>query len=117
MSFDLSEAVLSNARIVAIAGEFDLGGAESAEPVLQRASADPERALVLDLIRCTFIDSAGIAMIVGAARALTNGQSKVAIACPADSEVRDMLRLTGIDRTVPVVETVSEALKAALATD
>jgi anti-anti-sigma factor len=117
MSFDLSEAVLSNARIVAIAGEFDLAAAERAKPVLDRASADPERALVLDLLQCTFLDSTAIALIVGAARALTNGQSKVAIASVPDSEVRDMLRLTGIDKTIPVLGTVSEALEAALATE
>ena len=117
MAFDLSEAVLANARIVAIAGEFDLGVADRARPVLDRASGDPERALVLDLLQCTFLDSTAIALIVGAARALTNGQSKIAIACMPDTDVRDMLRLTGIDKTIPVAPTVSEALEAALAAE
>jgi anti-anti-sigma factor len=117
MPFDLTEDVQPNARIISIAGEFDLSVASRAERVLARASADPDRALVLDLTRCTFIDSTGVALIVGAARALTNGQSKIAIARRPESPVGDMLRLTGIDQTVPVVATLAEALEAAVASE
>jgi len=117
MSFELTEAVHPNARVVAIAGEFDLSVSGEAEPVLSRSSADPDRALVLDLLRCTFLDSTALALIIGAARALTNGQSKIAIACLPDSPVRELLRLTGIDQTVPVLGTLAEALEAAMATE
>lgn len=117
MSFELTEAVHPNARVVAITGEFDLTVSDEAKPVLSRASADPDRALVLDLLRCTFLDSMALALIVGAARALTNGQSKIAIACVPDSPVRELLRLTGIDQTVPVLGTLAEALEAAMATE
>ena len=117
MPFDLTEAVHPNARIVSIAGEFDLSVADKAERVLGRASSDPERALVLDLTRCSFLDSTAVALIVGAARALTNGQSKIAIASRPESSVADMLRLTGIDQTVPVLATLAEALEAAVAAE
>ena len=117
MAFDLTEAVHPNARIVSIAGEFDLSVADQAERVLGRASSDPERALVLDLTRCSFLDSTAVALIVGAARALTNGQSKIAIATRPESTVADMLQLTGIDRTVPVLATLAEALEAAVAAE
>jgi anti-anti-sigma factor len=117
MTFDLTEAVHPNARIVSIAGEFDLSVANQAERVLGRASSDPERALVLDLTRCSFLDSTAVALIVGAARALTNGQSKIAIASQPESMVADVLRLTGIDQTVPVLSTLAEALEAAVAAE
>jgi anti-anti-sigma factor len=117
MAFDLTEAVHPNARIVSIAGEFDLSVADQAERVLDRASSDPERALVLDLTRCSFLDSTAVALVVGAARALTNGQSKIAIASRPESAVADMLRLTGIDQTVPVLATLAEALEAAVAAE
>jgi anti-anti-sigma factor len=117
MAFELTEAVHPNARIVSIAGEFDLPVADRAEGALARASSDPERALVLDLTQCTFLDSTAVALIVGAARALTNGQSKIAIAAQPESTVADMLRLTGIDRTVPVLETLAAALEAAVAAE
>jgi anti-anti-sigma factor len=117
MAFELTEAVHPDARIVSIAGEFDLSAADRAERALTGASSDPERALVLDLTQCTFLDSTAVALIVGAARALTNGQSKIAIASQPESTVADMLRLTGIDKTVPVLATLAEALEAAVAAE
>ena len=113
----MTESVHPNARVVAITGDFDLSVAGQAERVLARASSDPDRALVLDLTRCSFIDSTALALIVGAARALTNGQSKIAIASLPESSVRELLRLTGIDQTVPVLATLAEALEAALAAE
>ena len=85
--------------------------------MLEIASADRERVLVIDLTACTFIDSSGLAALVGAARALTNGQIRISIACVEDSDVLAVLELAGIDRTIPILPTVEAALTAALATD
>ena len=112
--FALSEEVRADARIVAIAGEFDAVGAGQAEPVLMAASSDPERVLVIDLTECDFLDSTAIALIVGAARPLINGQIKIAIAAKRDSEVVQVLRLAGIDKTIPVLPTAELALWSAL---
>lgn len=115
--FELLEVVEPQARIVAILGELDLGVVERARQVLDVASADRERVLVIDLLACTFIDSSGLAAVVGAARALTNGQIRIAIACDPESEVCAVLELAGIDRTIPILPTVERALAAALSTD
>jgi len=112
--FVLSQEVRVEARIVAIVGEFDAGGLSEAEPLLMAASADPERALVIDLTECEFLDSTAIALIVGAARPLINGQIKVAIAAKRDSEVAQILELAGIDKTIPVLPTAKLALEKAL---
>ena len=112
--FALSEEVRVDARIVAISGEFDQAAADEAGPALFAASADPERALVIDLTSCRFLDSTAIALIVGAARPLINGQIKVAIAARAESEVVQTLRLAGIDKTIPVLPTAELALRSAL---
>ena len=115
--FELLEVVEPQARIVAVRGEFDLHTASKASRVLSIASADPERVLVIDLTACTFLDSTALATIVGAARALTNGQMRIAIACQPGSNALAVLELAGIDRTIPVLPTVERALTAALATD
>ena len=117
VNFRLTEVVHDDSRVLSIAGDFDLSVADGAAHALAVASADPQRVLVVDLTACTFLDSTAIAAIVGAARALTNGQIRIAIACTPGSEVRDMLALTGIDRTIPVLPTVSAAVAAALADD
>ncbi len=112
--FTVSEDVLPNARVVTIRGEFDAAAAEEAGPVLLAASGDPDRSLVIDLLDCTFLDSTAIALIVGAARPLINGQVKVAIAAAPVSEVLEILRLAGIDRTIPVLPSTELALASAL---
>jgi anti-anti-sigma factor len=113
--FGLSQEVRANARVVAIAGEFDAAGAQEAGAMLMAASADPNRVLVIDLTECEFLDSTAIAVIVGAARPLINGQIKIAIAARDDSEVAHLLQLSGIDRTIPVLPTAELALQSALA--
>ena len=113
--FSLSEEVRDDARVVSIAGEFDAVGAEEARPALMAASSDPERALVIDLTDCRFLDSMAIALIVGASRPLINGQIKIAIAARRGSEVAQILEMSGIDRTIPVLPTAKLALESALA--
>lgn len=112
--FTLSHEVLESARIVSITGEFDAASAGEAEPVLMAAAADPERVLVIDLVECAFIDSTAMALIVGAARPLINGQIKIAIAAREGSEVVQILQMAGIDRTIPILPTAELALQSAL---
>ena len=112
--FAVSEEVLPDARVVTISGEFDAASAREAGPLLVTASSDPERALVIDLLGCTFLDSTAIAEIVGAARPLINGQVKIAIAAARGSDALQILRLAGIDRTIPVLPSIELALASAL---
>jgi anti-anti-sigma factor len=112
--FGVSEQVLPSARVITITGEFDAASAEEAGPVLTMASSDPDRALVIDLTGCTFLDSIAISLVVGASRPLINGQIKIAIAAARGSEPLQILRLAGIDRTIPVLPTVELALASAL---
>jgi anti-anti-sigma factor len=112
--FALSQEVRADARIVAIAGEFDRTSADEAGPALMAASSDPDRVLVIDLTSCEFLDSTAIALIVGAARPLINGQIKIAIAAKRDSMVVQILRLAGIDKTIPILPTAKLALWSAL---
>jgi anti-anti-sigma factor len=111
--FAVAQQVLRDAQIITISGDFDAASVDRANALLSVASADPERALVIDLLGCTFLDSVAIAAIVGAARPLINGQIKIAIAAGRDSEVMHILRLAGIDRTIPILPTTELALASA----
>ena len=112
--FAVSQEVLPDARIIKISGDFDAASVDQANAVLSAASSDPQRALVIDLLACSFLDSMAIAAVVGAARPLINGQIKIAIAAGRDSEVMQILRLAGIDRTIPILPTTELALASAI---
>ena len=96
--------------IVTAAGEIDIS---TVTPLRDRlfevaASGAP---LVVDLERVSFIDSVGLATLVGTAnRAAAHGGS-LQVAC-ARPKIRQLLRLTGLDRRIPLARTLDEALTA-----
>ena len=100
--------------IVAAAGEIDIS---TVTPLRERlfeiaVSGAP---LVVDLEQVSFIDSVGLAVLVGAAnRAVAHGGTlQVACALP---KIRQLVRLTGLDRQIPLARTLDEALEFRAAT-
>ena len=100
--------------IVAVAGEIDIS---TVTPMRERlfevaASGAP---LVVDLEQVSFIDSVGIAVLVGAAKraAMHGGTLQVACALP---KIRQLVRLTGLDCRIPLARTLDEALEFRAAT-
>jgi anti-anti-sigma factor len=112
--FEIQHDVRANVRVVSVRGEFDLQHAAEANAALEQAASDRNRALVIDLTACDFIDSTGLSTIVGATRPLQNGQSNVAIASPEPSKARRILDLAGISESLPTFDTVDEAVSAAV---
>lgn len=100
------------ATVVRLGGELDLVTAsELAEALATELEPSPPERLVVDLAACRFIDSAGLAAILHGATQLTDAGGSVRIACPG-GHLRDLLRITAIDQTIPVVGTRDEALAA-----
>jgi anti-anti-sigma factor len=96
--------------IVTVVGEIDISTVTRLRDRLfeMAASGAP---LVVDLGQVNFIDSVGLATLVGTAnRAAAHGGS-LQIAC-ARPKIRELLRLTGLDRRIPLANTLDEALKA-----
>ena len=96
--------------IVTVAGEIDLSTVTRLRERLFEI-ATSGNALVVDLDRVTFIDSVGLSVLVGTAnRAVAHGSS-LQVAC-APPKIRQLLRLTGLDRQIPLASTLDEALEA-----
>ena len=94
--------------IVAVSGDIDIS---TVARLRERLSglADGGGTLIVDLNRVTFIDSAGLGALVGAARrAAARGGSLHAVC--ARPQTRKLLWLTGVDRRIPLAATVDGAL-------
>jgi anti-sigma B factor antagonist len=94
--------------IVAVNGDIDIS---TVTRLRERLSglADRGQPLIVDLNRVTFIDSAGLGALVGAARrAAAHGGSLHAVC--ARPQTRKLLWLTGVDRRIPLAATVDGAL-------
>ena len=96
--------------IVTAAGEIDIAtGAGLRERLSELAASG--RPLVVELDQVSFIDSAGLGALVGAARRAAAHGASLPVAC-ARPQVRQLFRLTGLDRQIPLARTLDEALAA-----
>jgi anti-sigma B factor antagonist len=94
--------------IAAVAGDIDISTVTRLRERLFDL-ADSGRTLIVDLNRVTFIDSAGLGALVGAARhAAARGGSLHAVC--ARPQTRRLLWLTGVNRRIPLAATVDGAL-------
>jgi len=99
------------ARVVRLGGELDLATAKQLTDALDAIDLTTPGRVVIDLSDCDFIDSAGLAAILHGAHRATEAGWSVRIACP-EGNLRDLLRITAIDQSIPVVGTRNEALAA-----
>jgi anti-sigma B factor antagonist len=96
-------------RVVVVRGELDMSTAPDLEAELQRAVDPPGGSVVLDLSECEFIDSTGIALIVGTWQKLGEGEDRLVLCC-RNHQVRRLLKLTGVESSIPMHEERDTAL-------
>lgn len=99
------------ALIVRLEGELDQHSAVSLRAALDRKICEGCNYLIFDLSLLDFMDSSGIGVLLGRYRNLTALGGKTAIAAPKPLVLR-ILRLSAIDRIIPVYPTLAEALSA-----
>ena len=112
--FETTVGIVDGARVVAIRGELDIATSPGATEVLDEVAGDRARPLVIDLSECQFIDSTGLAALLHGAKPMQNGESHVAIVSP-DGDLRRLFELTAIDRTIPIHDSLDEAIAAVMA--
>jgi anti-sigma B factor antagonist len=114
--FEATEEVVRGAWVITIVGELDIATSARVRELLSDAARDEDRPLVIDLTACDFVDSTGLATLLHGAKPAQNGESNVALVC-VGGEVRKLLELTAIDRTIPVYESLESAIEAVLTED
>ena len=96
--------------IVAAAGEIDIYTVTRLRERLFEIAASGHP-LVVDFDQVSFIDSVGLAMLVGTAnRAAAHGSGLQVAGAPP--KIRQLLRLAGLDRRIALPRTLDEALAA-----
>jgi anti-sigma B factor antagonist len=94
--------------IAAVAGDIDM----STVPGLRErllGLADGGHPLIIDLNQVTFIDSAGLGVLVRVARRAEEHGGSLHAVC-SRPQIRKLLWLTGVDRRIPLTATVDGAL-------
>jgi anti-sigma B factor antagonist len=94
--------------IAEVAGDIDLTTVgELRERLFTLADESPS--LIVDLNRVTFIDSAGLGVLIGAARRVEGHGGSLHAVC-SQPQPRKLLWMTGVDRRIPLSATVDDAL-------
>lgn len=92
--------------VVQVEGELDMSTAAQLERRLEEPLAAADSRLLIDLGRCEFIDSTGIALIVRAWQAL-DGRFSL---CGVGNQVKRVLDVTGLEATIPTHRDRDDAL-------
>jgi anti-sigma B factor antagonist len=96
---------------VSVFGELDQATAPKLRSALGAALDARDKAVLVDLSDCGFIDSTGLSLLVEAKRRLAEDDRRFAVCCP-DADVRRLLELTGIDEAVGLFDSRDEAIAA-----
>jgi anti-sigma B factor antagonist len=106
----ISVESLAGGTVVRLGGELDLYNADKIREALREAAAQAPERLVLDVAEVEFIDSTVLGALIEARAAMPDRKGLV-IAAPG-LEVRRALQVSGLDRHLPVLESVEDALSS-----
>lgn len=92
--------------VIQVAGELDSFSACELRAGIADVLGRP--GTILDIRDVPFVDSAGLGALVGGIRRLREAGASVALCCTRSSVLR-LLRMTGLDRIVPIAESPTDA--------
>jgi len=99
-TLEVRTAIEDGTRVVSLSGELDLSNAETAE-VTVREAREAGIPLIVDMRELEFIDSTGIALLVG----IIGGEGVEVRFVPSESpSVTRVMELTGLAGRLPLVE-------------
>ena len=89
---------------VEVAGELDLTTGGELQQIVRRAVDEDGEQLVVDLGGVTFMDSAGLGALLGAARTARAHRKGFGVSCPPGSEARLLIELSGTQAALGLQE-------------
>ena len=97
--------------VIAVEGELDMNTATDLERELEGPVAAAQAPLLIDLSRCEFIDSTGIALIVRSWQTLDSDGGEGFALCGIGQQVKRVLDITGLEQTIPIHASREQALE------
>ena len=92
-------------------GRLDFGASAEFQKALEAAVAAKPKGLVVECSALEYVSSAGLRAFLVGARGAKGAGIRIAICCLTPS-VREVFQVSGLDRLMPVVATLAEAMSA-----
>ncbi len=96
-----------NVTVISVFGEIDIATAPALRAAADTVIAQGSRQLVMDLGGVEFIDSSGLAVLIGVAKQLDAGSLTVVV---HGQPIRKMFAISAVDQLLTVCDTVADAL-------
>ena len=107
----LEDETAGDVLVVRARGEIDHWSAPYLSERMRMAAHEEDGPVVVDLCDVTLIDSAGISVLVNAARRLVHQRRRLSIVCPPGN-LRRLFELTGLVDALEIHPTRDDALAA-----
>jgi anti-sigma B factor antagonist len=99
--FRLEVDVSDGIRLISVFGEVDVASAPAVGHALREAEVSAATSVVLDLAGVTFLDSAGIRVLMDAVSASQSGQNKLSVRRDYQPQVDRVLAIAGVIEALP----------------
>lgn len=100
--FGITTARMGDSYVVCVEGELDLSDCPRLERALQKAEASDATRILLDLEKLTFIDAAGLSVLVMARHRSARNGDRLRVTL-GRGNVAEMFHLTALDTVLPFV--------------
>ena len=107
--------MVGDVPVVAAPDEIDITNAEALRSALLKAAANGNRTLVVDMTRTQFCDSSGLHTLIAAHKRAEAEGREVLLVIPSPAVLR-VFALTGMDKVIPNVTSLPQALARTAAT-
>ena len=94
-----------------VKGRIDVSQAAAFEQALRNVIEDTDRAVIMDLRELTYIGRSGLHVVLMVAKSLDARGAGLALYGPSE-EIREMFRIIGFDKIMPVHDTSVDARAA-----
>lgn len=100
-----------NYTIIELEGRIDTFSAPGLRENIDQLLEQEEKYFVVDLAKATFLDSAGLAVLVQLLKRARSNEGDVKIILPEDKNVRRIFELTRFDRVFDIIPSKDLVLK------
>jgi anti-sigma B factor antagonist len=109
MDLELSRRAEGDAVVVTASGELDVYTASRLRELAIKITDEGPRTVVLDLDGVTFLDTTGLAVVVGVLRRARETKTRLIVVCTRESILR-AFRTAGVLEVLDVRDSLAEAL-------
>ncbi len=111
MDIEVAEERNDEVLVLSPVGRLDSGNVRSFESVVMDHVSSGERRVVVDFSRLDFISSAGMRVLLIAAKALKAGEGTLVL-CSMKDHIEEVFKISGFSQIIPIKDSREAALAA-----